>query len=322
MKTIAQRMRRLVGSALHRAYGLVGIATAHHNHANLQIDEHKLRYLANEVSDLRALVRYLLPESASYRRYIAQTKASFTYQWANLPQGKHMLADEGFRSNALALLEQSTGQERGWFRGKKVLDAGCGDGRWSWAFCTAGAEVMAVDQSAVAVARVREACGSFPGFSAEVRDLLAPLEMPGAFDLVWCFGVLHHTGNTWLALRHVADAVKEGGLIYLMIYGEPRWEVASDFAGLNHWTELRRAVRQLPFDERVAYLEQLKGKELVHGWFDTSSPDIADLHRYDELSEWLRLLGFSDCKVTIPDRNLNLVATRRRREPAPEAAAP
>jgi SAM-dependent methyltransferase len=279
--------------------------------------DERVRYLLNEVSDLRALVRFLLPESANYRRYVAQTRASFDYQWANLTEGAHLLGDESFKKQALETLEKNTGLARDWFRGKKVLDAGCGNGRWSWTLSQAGAVVTSIDQSAAGVESVRKICAGSPGFEAKQHDLLQPLGMSGAFDFVWCFGVIHHTGDTWLALRNVADAVKEGGLIYLMVYGEPRWEEFTDFHGLNEWVALRRTLRTMSFDERVSYLAAHKKKEEVHGWFDALSPEINDLHRFDEIAEWLRALGFVDVKRTFGDRNLHVVARRSAGSRAP-----
>ncbi len=267
-----------------------------------------LKYALDEVSELRALVRYLLPESENYRDYIGQTRASFDYQWRKVYTAEKVVLDEDFTRHAAELVEKHTGLPRSWFPGKKVLDAGCGSGRWSWAFCECEAEVMAIDQSAGAITAVRQVCQNFPHFQAKQHDLLEPLNMPQAFDLVWSFGVLHHTGNTRVALQHIAECVKPGGQLFLMIYGEPRWDHPEDFHTINQYVALRRKLVGMKFDERVAYLEK---QNLGKGaWFDALSPKINDLHRLDEIAEWLYLLDFTDLRVTGPYRNFWLMAQR------------
>ena len=94
--------------------------------------------------------------------------------------------------------------------------------RWSSALCKLGAEVTAIDQSASGVEHVKHLLKDQLNFSAQQADILTPLPFGRAgFDLVWCYGVAHHTGNTKLAVTTVAGAVKPGGRLFLMIYGEP-----------------------------------------------------------------------------------------------------
>jgi 2-polyprenyl-3-methyl-5-hydroxy-6-metoxy-1,4-benzoquinol methylase len=276
-------------------------------------NEDRLRYVLNELGDQRALLRYLLPDSPNYAAYMAQTRKSFDYQWGHIPMGHDLVTDEAFRAEAVARLERFTGLPRSWFAGKRVLDAGCGNGRWSWTLTQVGANVTAVDQSPAGVESVRKLCAGAPGFAARVHNLLEPLGEPGAYDLVWSFGVVHHTGNTWLATRHVAEAVKPGGHLFLMVYGEPRWEEPGDFIELNEYIELRRMLRTMSFDARIAWLREHKGEKLAHGLFDAASPEINDLHRLDELAAWLEPLGFAEVRSTFPSRNLHVVARRAAR---------
>jgi SAM-dependent methyltransferase len=134
--------------------------------------------------------------------------------------------------------------------------------------------------------------------------------MPAAFDLVWSFGVVHHTGDTKRAVQNVAECVRPGGHLFLMVYGEPRWDHYEDYDEINAYTAMRRDLAALSFDERVAYLRRVKADADVHGWFDAASPRVNDLHRFDELAEWLHLLRFTDIRRTCPSRNLFLIARR------------
>ncbi len=309
MTTFSERLKQLV----LRFYRYIGLSPKRDLlpiPPQIRIQDSKIRYLENEVSELRELIRYLLPASAEYQRMIAETYASFDYQFRRLDQGAGLLSDPDFQRDALSLLEQCTGLPPAWFAGKKILDAGCGNGRWSHVLSLCKAEVTAIDHSASGVEATQAACKNFPGFQARRHSILDPLNMPGAFDMVWSFGVTHHTGNTRQAVTNIAECVRAGGYLFLMIYGEPRWDHFEDYDEINDYTAMRRALASLEFDERVAYLQRLKTERDVHGWFDAASPRINDLHRFDEVAEWLRRLKFTDIRLTVPSRNLHIMARR------------
>ncbi len=268
--------------------------------------EERLRYLINEVSDLRILVRELTAPKPGSHADQAQTKESFSYQWAEITEGAHLLGDAQFETAMLNLISTYTNFPKTWFPGKKVLDAGCGMGRWSYGFVKLDADVTAVDQSASGVGHLNKLLSNEPKFKAQQADLLNPLPFGRAFDLVWCYGVTHHTGNTRLATENVAACVKPGGRIMLMIYGEPA--KLHEFTEINTYVEHRRATENMTFAEKEKYLTARYSKEQVHGFFDAISPKINDLHRYDEIASWLRQLGFVGVRRTLDNRNIHLVA--------------
>ncbi len=272
--------------------------------------EAKLRFALHEISDLRQLTRMLLAESPSYRQVSQQTLDSFQHQWADLPSGLGMVGDPDFDRQAIGHVERYTGLPAEWFKGKTALDAGCGNGRWSLTLCRMGARVTAIDNSDAGVANVRRLCAEHEGFRAERRNLLEPLGLDGAFDFVWCFGVVHHTGDTARALANVARAVREGGTLFLMIYGEPRHNRPEDFGELNSYIALRREMEAMTFEEKVAFLKARHPEDHVHPWFDAVGPKINDLHRFGEIREWLRDLGFDDVRRTVDNRNHILTARR------------
>lgn len=272
--------------------------------------EEKITYLLNEVSELRQIVRILQSDSELWREWMAKTYQSFDSQWESLSDGAGLASDEEFRKSMLNLVEQYTSLPKSWFAGKRILDAGCGNGRWSLALSTLGAQVTAFDQSRHGVEATRTLCANFPDFSVIQHDILdtSPFQQ-SFFDLVWSFGVMHHTGNTLRAFNNIAPLVKPGGYFFLMLYGEPTTQ--GDYAEINEYVLHRRAIHHISLAEKIAYCKQHFEPQYIHGWFDAISPPINDLYRFDEIRNWLVHGNFWDIKKTTPNRNLFIIAQKK-----------
>ncbi len=275
-------------------------------------DHEAVRFLLEEVSDLRAIVRHLAADSATYAARIDQTYQSFDYQWRELNESVALLSDDAFKRTATELVCELSGRPADWFRGLRVLDAGCGSGRFSWTLASLGATVTSIDQSIGGVEQTRVACKEF-GDQVRVlqHDLLQPIPLDEEFDLVWSYGVLHHTGDTYRAFQHVVSRVRPGGHLFMMIYGEPRPGVADDYRGLAEYHRLRRLAYGLPMSERLEMIRREKPGEDVHGWFDAISPTINDTYTFAELRGWLVAAGFDQVERTVDQINHNVIARRR-----------
>jgi len=110
--------------------------------------------------------------------------------------------------------------------GKRFLDAGCGSGLFSLAARRLGAEVVSFDfdPASVSCARVllerfRPGDGGWRIAEGSVLDeqFLATL---GEFDVVYSWGVLHHTGAMWSAIDRVAVRVAPGGTFWIALYND------------------------------------------------------------------------------------------------------
>jgi SAM-dependent methyltransferase len=102
-------------------------------------------------------------------------------------------------------------------RGKKVLEAGCGGGRFSDVVLQSGAELHAIDLS-VAVDKNRELHPSEKRLNLAQASILEPPYAPGTFDVVFCFGVIQHTPDPAVTFRALAALVKPGGRIAIDVY--------------------------------------------------------------------------------------------------------
>lgn len=280
--------------------------------------EEVVRYLDYQVTNQAALLRYLASPVIADLPQVRETRASFDFQWAEIPVGRFMLENEQFRVEAPGYVCEFTGLPAEWFNGKSVIDAGCGLGRYSWALGKLGARVLSLDQSDHGLARTAEACKAFPGHKTMKVDLLQDLPLTAQVDLVWSFGVLHHTGDTYRAFKNVARWVKPGGMIYLMLYGKPREGIASDYAEINEYDEWRRRTRNMPLGDKLAEVSRhmraggfrVLGEENIHGYFDAISPPINDLYVFEEVEAWLLEAGFTDIRQTVKTRNLHITARR------------
>ena len=116
------------------------------------------------------------------------------------------------------------------WNGKRVLELGCGIGTDTINFARAGAQVTAVDLSdeSLAIARQRaEVFGladriTFHHANGEKLSDSVPVE---AHDLVYSFGVVHHTPHPERALRELRRYLKPGGRLKIMVYYRYAWKV-------------------------------------------------------------------------------------------------
>lgn len=110
-------------------------------------------------------------------------------------------------------------------KGHSFLDIGCGSGIHSLAAFRSGAERIFgfdYDENSVRASRV---CFELAGNPAN-WTLMQGSVLDGAFmetqvpkaSLVYSWGVLHHTGDVWTALRNAASRVADQGLFYIALY--------------------------------------------------------------------------------------------------------
>jgi SAM-dependent methyltransferase len=245
-----------------------------------------------------------------------QTLASFDYQWGHIPAGDAMLSDEWFLANVDRIVaDELLGIERSWFTGRTALDAGCGGGRWTLGLLRLGCRVLAVDASAHAVAGTRAqmerrapdavAAGRLETARVDLLNLPASLSAR-RFDLVFSFGVLHHTGDTRRAVANVARLVAPGGVLFLYLYGS-RSAPAAARALVN---AVRLTLAPLPFAAKRAVLARLLPGRDTHQAFDLLSPTINETLADGAVEGWLREEGFGDVTRTLPHTDLFLRATR------------
>jgi 2-polyprenyl-6-hydroxyphenyl methylase/3-demethylubiquinone-9 3-methyltransferase len=129
--------------------------------------------------------------------------------------------------------------------GKSFLDVGSGSGLFSLAARRLGAKVHSFDYDSTSVACTSELksryCYGDVNWIIEQGSVLDDIYLRtlGTFDVVYSWGVLHHTGEMWNALDKVKRLARQGGQLYIAIY--------NDLGPVtDHWRKIKRAYNRLP----------------------------------------------------------------------------
>ncbi len=220
------------------------------------------------------------------------------------------------------------------------LDIGCGSGLHSFAAWQAGArEVYSFDYDPKSVEATRYVCGRAgnPANWAVVEQgsVLDDAYMEGLpqFDLVYSWGVLHHTGDVWHAIRNAAGRVKTGGLFYIALYSADvqknptpefwlevkRRYVSSGWLRrrcMDAWYVwrfiLNRRIRNLPvFIKRARTHKQSRGMSLftdIRDWLGGWPMEFV----YDaEVVHFCEQLGFRKVKMLTGEANTEFVFLKK-----------
>ncbi|MFN9718800.1 MAG: class I SAM-dependent methyltransferase [Planctomycetota bacterium] len=240
-----------------------------------------------------------------------QHLGSFGHQWTTF----EVAHDEEDR----ATFEAKTGVQLSDLKGLRVLDAGCGGGRYSKVCGAAGAIVIGADHTR-AVEKASLLCSDLPNvqfIQADLKQL--PLE-PGSFDFVFSIGVMHHDVATRSVFDAVSRMVRPGGLYSVWLYRRNQWWQELINSGLRAVTTRMPTNLLIPFCHigailgSVPILNRTLNKIVnfsAHPWyqnrvcdtFDWWAPQYQHHHSVAELCEWFESAGFIDLRVLPPEKS-------------------
>ncbi len=164
-----------------------------------------------------------------------ETALSFGYEWQSFP--------EMYKEWERQFLEYMKPHAADFFPGKKILDAGCGNGRFSYYAAKYGAEVWAIDLGpAVEVARKNTESRNVHVVQADLHDPPFALE---SFDFIYSIGVLHHLPDPEAAFQKLLRFLKPGGVVQIYLYWKPERRPVKT-ALLSGVSAARRLTTKLP----------------------------------------------------------------------------
>jgi SAM-dependent methyltransferase len=238
---------------------------------------------------------------------------------------------------ATAASERALRATTGWaddeYRGRRLLDAGVGAGRFAERAAVKGADVFGVDLT-TAVDAARHNLGHLPNVHLLQADIFALPFRPATFDLAYAIGVLHHTPDPPAAFDRVAASVKPGGKLAIYVYARygPTHRVSDALRVLTTRLPLRvmwmcaAAAIPLYYLYRVPVLGRVLRLavpiSLDPDWrtrwldtFDWYTPTYQHKYLYPEVFRWFRTNGFTD--IELFDDPIRLCGTK---QPARESA--
>jgi 2-polyprenyl-3-methyl-5-hydroxy-6-metoxy-1,4-benzoquinol methylase len=224
---------------------------------------------------------------------LSMTK-EFDYQWKNLPSP----AAEYTADRVRELLDYVK-LPSSFFLGKLCLDAGCGNGRWTYALQQLGGKVHSFDISPEAVDLCRRV-----NPEAYVFDLLNLAPNP-SYDFVLCWGVLHHLPDPRSGFKKVASQIKSAGILHIMVYHRDTQRV---------YEEWRRQWKTFTHDQRLAYCNDMVKRHggNLHGWWDAFNPEYNWSYQSKEVEKWFKEEAFDEITLT---KKYNINMRGRRKSP-------
>ncbi len=204
--------------------------------------------------------------------------------------------------------------------GKLFLDIGSGSGLFSLVARRLGAKVYSFDFDPRSVACTAELRNRYykddcnwtieQGSALDVKFL----EKFENFDIVYSWGVLHHTGDMWKALGNVAPIVAADGKLFISIYNHQGFQSKIWHTLKNIYNKLPAYLRtpytlvvMIPREVKDCLISILRGKGLMYIRSWVGGGQERGMHRWRDIVDWI---GGYPFEVARPEEIFNFFVER------------
>lgn len=232
---------------------------------------------------------------------------TFSFQWNRFSRVQLDVANHTRESEET--LWEKTGLSPDAVKGKLILDAGVGAGRFSEVASRVGAEVIGVDLS-LAVDAAYQSIAARPNVHIVQADIFDLPFREQTFDFIFSIGVLHHTPDTRAAFQKLVPLLKRKGEIAIWVYDRytPFRRITDSLRSIT----TRMPKRMVYYFSTIAiplyyvkpFRKSLEGilrlcmhKNWRWRWLDTFdyySPKFQWKHTYPEVFSWFQEAGLKD----------------------------
>lgn len=244
-------------------------------------------------------------------RFVEQEHlSSFGLQW-----NKYEVAHD---DEDRATFSAKTGLDLSELQGLKILDAGCGGGRYCKVAAEAGGIVFGADHT-TAVEKAQSLCNHLDRVNLVQADLKQLPFEPESFDFVFSIGVMHHDKDTRAVFDAVSKMVKPGGRYSVWLYRKNQWwqeginsclrKVTTRMPPekLERWCRLGAWLGGIPvlnktLNKIVNFSNHPNWENRVCDTFDWFAPAYQYHHTVEELQSWFEQAGFENLKVLPPEK--------------------
>jgi 2-polyprenyl-3-methyl-5-hydroxy-6-metoxy-1,4-benzoquinol methylase/uncharacterized protein YbaR (Trm112 family) len=284
---------------------------------------------------LRSIPRFVTAERPLSGKNV-ETADAFGWEWQKFSKLHHLAIYE------LQFLDWIYPIEPEFFKGKVVLDAGCGMGRFSLVSSKFGAKMVLAIDASDAVEAARDNTRDFSNvhvIQADIHHLPLRRDQDAQVDFVFSIGVLHHMDDPQAGFNALAQHLRCEGTVFVWVYGRenndwlvnvvnpvrtmltsrlPRrtlhvlsWLVT---AGLHPILKLvyrpanaanapRWLRKTLPYNDYLAWLAQFGFRHNHHVVFDHLVAPVAFYLRREEFEAWFRGAGMEVINISWRNQN-------------------
>lgn len=281
---------------------------------------------------VRNVVRFVASDSYA---------ASFGFQWNRFDR----IQIDKFMQNDLS--RDRFYETTGWpsrLEGQRILEAGCGAGRFTQLAIETGAEVYSFDLSSAVEAAWRNNCraSKLTVFQASIYEI--PMRK-GTFDKIFCMGVLQHCPDVAGAFRSLLPYLRQGGEIVIDVYEKEKFPPSLKYLvrpfvqplgarriyRLLCWTippalEVKKVLHRIPaigprlgalipigpvsHAPRLNYTDQELKQVKILSALDMLSPRYDQPQRMEDVKEWFERAGLVEIQLKRGYNGINAKAKR------------